>query len=324
MHGHAYSHTWERSNTHWTLSQGHRRQEPWTHLCVSSPFSPYLLVEPVIRQKVDELLSVVGSHIDMLASCLQLHQLAVQEIRRVLSTAREEQWYISFQRLCVQALAIGVTAYPLHTPQCGSYPTCVSPRSLLTTVKLRASSSTLSYCFINRRCLQWRRQVGWQEGRMHYICVPLATAQQGCHTSITWVSHGCHNPITWVSHAHHMSVSHAHHVSHTDHITWVSYAHHIGGTCPSHGCHTSITWVSHGCHNPITWVSHAHHMSVSHAHHVSHTDHITWVSYAHHIGGTCPSHGCHMSITWVPHTDHITSLSQGGTCPSHGCNMPIT
>ena len=153
------------SNTHWTLSQGHRRQELWTHLCASSPFSPYLLVEPVVCQKVDELLSVVCSHIDMLASCLQLHQLAVREDRRVYSTAREEQWYISFQRLCVQALAIGVMGYPLCTPQCGRYPTCVSPRSLLTTVKLRASSSTLSYCFINRRCLQWRRQVGGTGGK---------------------------------------------------------------------------------------------------------------------------------------------------------------
>ena len=206
----------------------------------------------------------------MLASCLQLHQLAVREIRRVFSTAREEQRYISFQRLCVQALAIGVMAYPLCTSQCGSYPTCVSPRSLLTTIKLRASSSTLSYCFINRRCLGDRRE--------------------GC---IILVSHPHHMGVTWVSQSHHMGVTRPSHDGCHMGVTIPSHGYHMGVTSPSHGCHMGVTRPSHdGCHMGVTIPSHGYHKP------------ITWVSHGCHKPITWVSHGCHKPIIWVSYGCH--------------------
>ena len=62
-----------------------------TCLCLPSPSPTNLLVEPVVCQKVDELLPVIGSHTDVLASRLQLHQLAVGEERMAYNTAREDQ-----------------------------------------------------------------------------------------------------------------------------------------------------------------------------------------------------------------------------------------
>ena len=178
--------------------------------------------------------------------------------------------------------------YPLCTPQCGRYPTCVSPRSLLATVKLRASSSTLSYCFINRRCLQWRRQVGGTGGKdALYLC-------HSCN-STTGMSHAHHMGVTWVSQSHHMSVTWVSHAHHVCHILITSQAYHMGITCPSH----AITWVSHAHHMP----SHECHMGVTCPSHA-----ITWVSHAHHM----PSHECHMGVTChhrVSHAHHMVDLT---------------
>ena len=284
-----------------------------TCICLPSPSPTNLLVEPVVCQKVDELLPVIASHTDVLASRLQLHYLAVGEDRMAYNTAREDQ--CCHGEGAKETYGTAITGIYVYACDCGWSHLCFT--------KVVVNHSEVESQFLYFVILLQEQKVPAEKGeeaggvqrgrRLHYACATVH------YIHITRASH-VHQ---WVPHAHHMGVT-GHHMgvtcpAHGCHMpsTWVSHAHHMGVTCPSHGCHRP----SHGCHMPITWVSHAYHMGFTCPSHGCHMP-ITWESHAHHMGVTCPSHGCHLPITWVSHAHHmgVVPITQVSS-PSHGCYM---